>query len=99
MKCPEGTVEVAVWVDGIYFDERHNVDDEDGIACIRNDGYAALEDKALYKKLHDALKPIMDLGGPNWHTHNNEVWLFTPEEFETLTEGVNDEMPERNQEE
>lgn len=99
MKCPEGTVEVAVWADGIYFDKEHRVEDQDAILEIVNNEYASSNDRLLYNKIFAALKPITDLSGPSWRPHNNEVFLFTPEEFETLTEGVEYEMPERNQEE
>lgn len=96
MKCPEGTVEVAVWKDGIYFDKEHRVEDDDPIAEIWNDGCAKSEHTRLYQKIRDALKPITDLTGPNWRPHGNEVFLFTAEEFETLTEDIDDEMPSRN---
>lgn len=96
MKCPEGTVEVAVWKDGIYFDKEHRVEDKDPIAEIRNDEYAKSEHKKLYEKIRGALKPITDLTGPNWRHHGNEVFLFTAEEFETLTEDIDDGMPSGN---
>lgn len=88
MKCPTGTVEIAVWSDGIFFDEKYKVEDEDPILGIQNHANAPEEDKLLYKEITDALKPVMDLMGPSWIAHNNNVYLFTPEEFETLTEGI-----------
>lgn len=93
MKCPEGTVEVAVWDDSVFFDEEHKVTDKNPIAQIRVNGYGVtLEEKQLYRRVVAALKPVTDLGG-EWITGDAHVHLFDPEVFEELTKEITDEVP------
>lgn len=88
MKCPKGTVEVSVWyVDGyssIYFDSKRDCGtNSDVIREIESYG----ETKELNGRLLEKLKSIIDLG-PHRVVDDCNVYLFEPETFEELTEGV-----------
>lgn len=93
MKCPEGTVEVAIWSDGIFFDARHKNQNDDWILGIVSNHDSRHNDRRFNLAVLERLKPVMDLGH-NWEPNpGTKVWLFEPDVFELLTEGIEYEMP------
>lgn len=96
MKCPEGTVEVAVWPDGIFFDSQKS--QKNSTFMITNiilDPEYYPDDEVLYHRVMAALKPVLDLGH-NWEVDTHKIHLFEPDVFEELTKEIHDEVPIRN---
>lgn len=98
MKCPKGTVEISLWLNdhgtsAIYFDGTHRARDSSQATLVlfeESGGHA----KAMIKAVCEHLKPVLDLLEPDSELSQiSDVHLFTPEEFETLTEGLHYEMP------
>ena len=93
MKCPEGTVEVAIWSYGIFFDAKHKNQNADWILEIASARGSRPNDHRFNEAVFERLKPVMDLGH-NWEPNpGTKVWLFEPDVFEVLTEGIEYEMP------
>lgn len=107
MKCPEGTKEVSIWVlrhgstsRHLYFDKEPYMRTGYGVILEYHEGEEwGAKQTAFIGRVCKILKPVMDLTGPNsvMSKENVDVYLFTPEEFELLTRGIEDhEVPEGN---
>lgn len=101
MECPAGTIEVSFWfptlTEGvIYFDSEH--DSHNVGQCV---GIIYPEDGVglgVFEQIIAAVKPVLDLMTPK-RKMETDYYTLTPEEFESLTEGIHHEVPERDQEE
>lgn len=97
MKCPSGTVEVSVWLDkedsfnpkkrhSIYFDtEKRCATPEKTI------DFWCSEDRPgeMLEVLMEKLRPVLQLMSPvDGISSFSTVYILTPEEFEVITEGV-----------
>lgn len=97
MKCPSGTVEVSVWLDkedpfnrkkrhSIYFD---NV--KASVTPQNTVDFWCSEDKPgeVLEVLMEKLRPVLQLmSSVDDISSYSAVYILTPEEFEVITEGI-----------
>lgn len=100
MKCPKGTVEVSLWwrvpdsddiheYKSVYFDAFRDNTQGDGIIRDLHNDEDHPEEKALVYTIFDRLKPVLDLMTPRSDlSRTSKVYIFEPDEFESLTEGI-----------